>query len=282
MSLLREKLQRDLGKEIEVFPGVMGISIRDLNGGEDLLFNAKEEFPIASSIKIVILLEFHRQVEEGDINPEKILVYPADYKTWGSGVLKNLTTEALSMPIKDYATLMITVSDNAATNLMIDLLGMEQINSTLKEIGLTKTRLKRKMMDTGAIREGKDNISTPREMMILLDAIYQGDGMSEYVREETLRVLKYSKEGIVEGVIRNAVPPQIELANKSGWVSGATCDVGIVFQPNRPYIVGVLTKHLPHDDLHMFNNLNHMTLITRLIQRYFQELSLSTPQGRHL
>jgi hypothetical protein len=106
--------------------------------------------------------------------------------------------------------------------------------------------------------------------------------LSPFVCGETLKMLARPKEGMVQGVIRNAVPDSVEVADKSGWVGGATLDAGIVYQPRRPYALALLVKHIPASDLHMVHALNALTEAARLIHAYFEELSASTPQGRKL
>jgi hypothetical protein len=114
-----------------------------------------------------------------------------------------------------------------------------------------------------------EELSTPR-------------ALSPFVCRETLNMLKKPKEGMVQGVIRNAIPDSVEVADKSGWVSGATLDAGIVYQPRRAYAVALLAKHIPSSDLHMVNTLKTLTEAAKLIQSYFEEVSASTPQGRKL
>lgn len=80
--------------------------------------------------------------------------------------------------------------------------------------------------------------------------------------------------------IRNAVPEDVKIADKSGWVEGATCDVGIVFLPKRPYLVSIMTKHIPVADQKRLAAIEAMTKVTKLVYEYFSEMSLSTPYGR--
>jgi beta-lactamase class A len=210
------------------------------------------------------------------------VTYVEAHKTGGSGVIKTLTTGAVTMTIIDYATLMINVSDNSTTNYFIDLLGIDQINALISTLGLRETRLARKMMDLEAFKAGKDSFTTPRELIALFEELHKPSILSPFVCEETLKMLGKLKEGMVQGVIRNAVPDSVEVADKSGWVGGATLDAGIVNQQRHPYAVALLAKHIPTSDLHMVNALNALTEAARLIQAYFEEVSASTPQGRKL
>jgi beta-lactamase class A len=282
MSLLFGKLRVRLEEASERYDGVMGIAVRDLTTGETILINGDEVFPVASTIKVPILIEFYKRIEANTLDPATPVKYVESHKAGGSGVIKTLTPNAVTMPLIDYATLMINVSDNSSTNYFIDLLGMEKINEVCSLMGLKTTRLARKMMDLEAFKAGKDSFTTPREMMVVFEALYKPRVLSPFVCGETLKMLKKPKEGLVQGVIRNAVPDIVEVADKSGWVGGATLDAGIVYQPRRPYALAVLAKHIPASDLHMVNALNALTEASRLIQAYFEEVSASTPNGRKL
>ena len=282
MSLLFSKLSAKLGEVSERYVGVMGVAIKDLTTGDYFAVNGDEVFPVASTIKVPILIEFYRRVEAKTLDPMKPVVFVEAYKTGGSGVMKTLTSGAVTMPLIDYAMLMINVSDNSTTNYFIDLLGIDQINTLISKLGLRETRLTRKMMDLEAFKAGKDSFTTPRELIAMFDELYIPKFLSTFVCGETLRMLGKPKEGMVQGVIRNAVPDSVEVADKSGWVGGATLDAGIVHQPRRPYAVALLAKHIPASDLHMVNALNTLTDAARLVHAYFEEVCDSTPQGRKL
>jgi beta-lactamase class A len=282
MSLLFRKLGARLEEASEHYEGVMGVAVKDLTTGEFFAVNGDEIFPVASTIKVPILIEFYRRVEAKSLDPMSPVTYVEAQKMGGSGVIKTLTPGAVTMTTIDYATLMINVSDNSTTNYFIDILGMDQINALISTLSLRETRLARKMMDLEAFKAGKDSFTTPRELIAIFEELHKPSILSPFVCEETLKMLGKPKEGMVQGVIRNAVPDPIEVADKSGWVGGATLDAGIVYQPRRPYVVALLAKHIPASDLHMVNALNALTEVARLIHAYFEEVSVSTPQGRKL
>ncbi len=260
----------------------MGVAVKDLTTGEAILINGDEIFPVASTIKVPILIEFYKRIEAKTLDPMTPVKYVEAHKAGGSGVIKTLTPGAVTMPLIDYATLMINVSDNSSTNYFIDLLGLEKVNDVCAQLGLKTTRLARKMMNMEAFKAGKDSFTTPREMIATFEELYTPHVLTPFVCGETLKMLKKPKEGMIQGVIRNAVPDAVEVADKSGWVGGATLDAGIVYQPKRPYAVALLAKHIPASDLHMINALNALTEAARLIQAYFEEISASTPHGRKL
>ena len=282
MTLLYEKLNNRLQKIADDADAIFGFAVKDLVTGEEIHVNGNEIFPAASTIKVSILLEFFRRVEEMSLNPGELIVFRSKDKAAGSGVLKMLSEGSVTMPLIDYSTLMMTVSDNSATNMLIDVLTMEKINKNLEQIGLKVTRLTRKMMDMDAARSGHEFLTTPVEMIRLIDSIYRHDKLTPFACEQTLRVMQLPKEGLIQGVIRNSIPDQVPVANKSGWLSGATCDIGLVYQPSRPYAVTVFAKHIPVSDKHMFQTISELTKATGLIQGYFEEVSSSTSFGRRV
>jgi len=118
----------------------MGVALKDMDQNQVFFINPDELFPIASTIKVAILIEFFRRVEEKTLDPLESTIYKPEHKTMGSGVLKELTVGAVSLPLIDHATLMTTVSDNTSTNLLIDVLGIDNINNGLISLGLIQTR----------------------------------------------------------------------------------------------------------------------------------------------
>jgi len=280
MSLLFSKLRGRLEALSEGCDFVMGASLKDLTTGEQIHVNADEIFPVASTIKVPILMEFYRRVEEKSLDPTKPYTYKEEMTTPGSGVLKALTPGSVTMPLIDWADLMISVSDNTATNLIIDLVGLDSVNAILRGLRLKETTLARKMMDMEAYLKGKESLCTPRELVALFEALYRREAVSPYVCDETLAMLRRPKEGIIEGVIRSAVPSTVEVADKSGWIGGATLDTGIVYVPDRPYALSLHAKHIPATDIHHVEALHTLTVAAKLIYAYFEEVAAATPQGR--
>ena len=147
------------------------------------------------------------------------------------------------MSVLDLAVLMIIVSDNTATNMCIDWAGMEETNELLRGMGLNATRLRRKMMDASAIHRGEENVSTPNELVAMLEMLYKGRP-SPGVAEQVLRIISKPKPAIL-----NRALPGLVVANKSGGMAGVRCDAGIVYLANRPYAIAVMTKFAMEDVL---------------------------------
>ena len=182
----------------------------------------RRTLPTASTIKLAIVYELFKQVEEGRVRLDDTLVLDRAKAVGGTGVLADLGTPTLS--IRDYAVLMVRLSDNTATNVLIDRLGMEKIAQRLQALGLTATKLRRHMMDTAAARRGDENVSTPGEIARLLQTLQK--------MPDAIALLKKSKENR----LRRGLPPDVEAADKSGELDGVRVDAGIVFAKNRPYV----------------------------------------------
>src|SRR3954469_5070667 len=150
--------------------GVVGYSIVDLTTGERVGHLERETFPAASAIKLAIVYELFKQAEEGKIRLEETTTLDRRQAVGGTGVLVEMGTPTLS--IRDYAVLMVTLSDNTATNVLIDRLGMDRIAARMQGLGLASTKLRRQMMDTAAARRGDENTSTPDELARLLEAMH--------------------------------------------------------------------------------------------------------------
>ena len=210
--------------------GVMAYTIVDLTSGDRFAHLETATLPTASTIKLAIVYELFKQVEEGRVRLDDTMVLDRGKAVGGTGVLADLGTPTLS--IRDYAVLMVCLSDNTATNVLIDRLGMEKIAQRMQTLGLTATKLRRHMMDTAAARRGDENVSTPAELARLLETI---DKMPDAVA-----LLKKSKESR----LRRGLPSGVETADKPGELEGVRVDAGIVFAKNRPYVLCVMTTFL--------------------------------------
>ncbi len=199
-DLLWKKLESRVEETASRLDGVMGVAILDLTDGRILLRNADRVFPAASSIKIAILLELYRQDQEGRAGAKGKTrlddIYTFDPKDLveDSQIMAGLTPGVTRVTNRDLAQFMVAVSDNAATNILIDRVGRDNVNATLRGLGLTKTMLRRKMMDIGAARRGDENIATPQEMARLLEMIYKGKALNKELTDELIKRLKTLKK----------------------------------------------------------------------------------------
>ncbi|MGC1106054.1 MAG: serine hydrolase, partial [Candidatus Acidiferrales bacterium] len=234
---LSAKLTSDLSRVAASYDGVMGIFVKDLTNGETFAVNADTIFPQASSIKIPILIELMRQAQAGKLNlAERVEIHRAAL-VGGSGVLQFFSEGGSAVSLRDLAALMVVLSDNSATNLIIDRVGMDNVNSTLAGLGLNQTVLARKMIDIAAEQADRENRSTPRQMGTLVEMLNAGKLLDAEHTRLVLKILEYPKDS----PLRAGVPPAIAVAEKPGSLNGAQCDSGVVLLEGRPYVISVMT-----------------------------------------
>jgi beta-lactamase class A len=238
--LLWQKLEAAVHETDHNLDGVLGVAILDLSNQHTLFLNADEVFPTASSIKIAILAEFYRQVQQGKLKFNDWYTLQSSDLVGGSGIAGALTPGATRLTLRDVAALMISVSDNSATNILIDRVGMQNVNALLDSLSLTHTRLRRKMMDVKAAGEGRENVASPREMMLLLEALYRGRVLNKQFTEDYFNLLSVPKSSFIP----RELPEDLRIANKPGELEGVRNDCGIVFAGTRPYVICIMSTYL--------------------------------------
>jgi beta-lactamase class A len=244
-DLLWKKLSDRVAEIVERFDGVMGVAIADLTDDRAILKNADRVFPTASSIKIAILLELYHQDQEartgvaGKAKLDDVYTFDPKDLVEDSRIMVGLTPGATRVTSRDLAQFMIAVSDNAAANILIDRVGRENVNAMLRSLGLAKTTLRRKMMDVAAARRGEENISTPQEIVRLLEAIYRGKALNKELTAAFVQQLSTLKESYIP----RELPADIQIANKPGNLEGVRTDSGILFVKNRPFAMSVMTAY---------------------------------------
>jgi beta-lactamase class A len=271
-ELLWQKLAATIQDVDGQLDGVIGVAILDLSTGRKYLLHADEVLPTASSIKIAILAELYRQAQQGKIKLTDFYTLQQSDLVGGSGITSVLTPGMTKLTVRDVAGLMISVSDNSATNVIIDRIGMENVNALLDSLGLTHTRLRRKMMDLKAAAEGKENVATPREMMGLIEALYRGKVLNKQMTEDFFNLLSVHKESYIP---RN-LPEDVKVANKPGELEGVRNDSGIVFAGKRPYVLSVMTTYLKRER----DGGEAITRISDAAYQMFDRLSRSSELGR--
>jgi len=232
-----EKSILDVDRNLD---GVLGLSIVDLTDGHKYLLHSNDVFPQASSIKICVLAELYRQAQQGKLKLTDLYTVNAADLVQDSDIMGGLTPGVTQITLRDLATMMVAVSDNSATNVLIDHVGMESVNAFLSAQGLRDTRLRRKMMDLKAAGEGRENVSTPNEMASLLKALYTGEILNKEMTADFFKVLSTHKDSWIP----RDLPDDLKIANKPGALEGVRNDSGVIFVEKRPYILCVMTTYL--------------------------------------
>jgi beta-lactamase class A len=271
-EVLWQKLEASINEVDHNLDGVMGVAILDLNSGKKFLLRGDDVFPQASSIKIAVLAELYRQAQAGRVKlTDMYTVRSADIVP-DSYIMAGLTPGVTRITLRDLATMMVAVSDNSATNVLIDRLGMENVNALLDSLGLVHTRLRRKMMDLKAASEGRENISTPAEMTALLEALYRGKFLNQDMTSDFFTLLSIHKESAMP----RDLPEGLKVANKPGELEGVRNDSGVVFVENRPYVICVMTTYLRRER----DGEEAITKISAEAYRMFDRLARASEYGR--
>ncbi|MCC5911002.1 MAG: serine hydrolase [Clostridiaceae bacterium] len=282
MNNLREKIKA----HIDGVDGTVGLYIKHLGSGEELVINQDERFHAASIIKIPILWEALRQVDVGDKSLQDKIPLRKEEKVGGCGVL-SLLHDGIEVTLEDLLHLMIDVSDNTATNMLIDYLGKDHINTTLKQLDMHNTYLARKLM---VVLPGTYSYTTPKDIGNMLEGFVAYKGLSKESAEKALEILDkqqlndcFSKELNLCGACGNrvghnnlcsgcqssmsevdAIP--VKFPHKTGEIVGVVHDAGIMDIDGEKIVLVGLTKQLKN------NHIGHQLLsnIGVEVYKYFK------------
>jgi beta-lactamase class A len=271
-KVLWQKLEASIQQVDQHLDGVMGVTIEDLNTGEHYFLHEDEVFAQASSIKVTVLADLYLQAQQGKLKLTDLYTVQASDLVPDSDIMNGLTPGVTRITLRDLATMMVAVSDNAATNVLIDRVGMQNVNAMLDSLGLTHTHLRRKMMDLEAAKQGRENISTPREMMTLLSAIYHGKLLNQESTEDFFKVLSTNKNSWIP----RDLPADLKVADKPGALEAVRNDSGIVFVEGRPYVICVMTGYLRNER----EGEEAISKVSLETWRMFDRLSRATEYGR--
>ncbi len=271
-EVLWQKLESNVNDVDHNLDGVLGVAILDLDNGKKFLLRGDDVFAQASSIKIAVLAELYRQAQAGRLKLTDVYTVQATDLVADSDIMGGLTPGVTRITLRDLATMMVAVSDNSATNVLIDRVGMENVNALLDSLGLAHTRLRRKMMDLKAASEGRENISTPGEMMTLLEDLYRGKVLNQEMTADFFQILSTHKNGF----ITRDLPEGLKVANKPGELEAVRNDSAVVFVENRPYVICVMTAYLRRER----DGEEAIARISASAYRMFDRLARASEYGR--
>jgi beta-lactamase class A len=240
-----------------------GFVIKSLKTGEEVFYNEDEVVPSASTIKVSIMGEVLRQVKEGRLSLQNRITVDEKVKVPYS--ILTLLETGNSYSLKDVITLMIIQSDNTATNILIDLVGMESINKFAKEIGLNNTVLQRKMMDFNARKKGRDNYTTAKDMLRIFELMYKGELVDKNYSDLMLGICKNQLDNTM---MKLYIPDETVIAHKTGELDFLDHDCGIVYHEKGDYIFSMLTWNA------VSNNFARETIgrVSKMVYDYFNSL----------
>ncbi len=233
------RLEQSLTDEIRRFQGHSGIVIEDLSTGWRFTHQPQKPFAAASVIKVPVMGACFTAEASGKLNLDDSVKLTASDQVSGSGVLKQEKPGTV-LPVSRLLELMIGRSDNTATNMLLDKLGLDYCNRVFAQFGLEQTVLKRKMMDFSRRSQGVENYTTATDMAEVLGRIYRGKLVNAAYSE---RGLKWLKNQHLNDRIPAKLPKGTIVAHKTGLERSVCHDVGIVYTPRGDYLICVLTQH---------------------------------------
>jgi beta-lactamase class A len=232
-------LEKDIKREAGAFNGDVAVVIKDLATSRKILFGQNKLFPSASLVKIPVMAACFYAADTGKINLTQRVCLRREDKVSGSGLLKNEAAER-EFTVRELLGLMITESDNTASNMLIKLLGFDYLNNCFKKFGLKNTNISRRMMDFSNRRDGIENYTSAGDIAYLLEKIYRQQLINRTVSRDCLTLLKLQK---MRDRIPARLPADTIIAHKTGLERGICHDAGIVFTDNGDFLICVLTKY---------------------------------------
>jgi len=224
--------KNEIIQRLESLEGKIGFYFKDLVTGESWGYNENELLQSASVIKLPIYAVIMKLWAEGKLSLSEKIVCRDEDKVPPCGALYFFTGD-VEVDINTLCGLMISISDNAATNLLIKRFGIDFLNEQFREIGLSQTRIERLLFDAEASAQGMENRIVPAEMGDLLERIYRWDFASG---EASHRMVRLLLEQQINHKIPGYLPEGTMVAHKTGEDEGITNDVGVVYG-EKPYII---------------------------------------------
>jgi beta-lactamase class A len=271
-EILRAKLERDLRRIADSAAGVMAVQFVDLTDGTRVGVNEQLVFPQGSSIKIPILIELFRQAESRPAILRERQRVTTTTRTAGSGVIGQFADGSSELSNEDLAVLMIVLSDNTATNLLIDAIGMDAVNRTMASLGAPQTKLQRKMIRPEASARGEENVSTAREAADLMVRIARCDLP---VSRTSCARIRGTLEIAKDDAAHRAVPADVTVASKPGGIEGVSAIWAIVAVADRPFAFAAMTNYASAGD-------ESILRAARAAYEYSTRLARSTPHGARI
>ncbi len=264
------QLQSELERIAGSHAGVVGLSVRNLSTGESISMRGDETFPSASLVKVPILVTLLDEVEQGRMRLEERASLIARDRVGGSGILKHMAS-GLNLTLEDYAWLMITLSDNTATNVLLDKLDIATVGEKMEALGLPHSKVHSKTfrrqtsiaMDSSVLYGF--GVMTPSETTQLFAQLHEGRAVSPALDSLALVMLRANQDA---NMMTRWLPAGTRVAHKTGSVDETRNDCGIIYSPAAPIALCVMTRE-NEDTTYAVDNAAHL-LIARIGRAVFR------------
>ena len=246
-------LENNIKEIIKSEKGKFAVAFKNLEDGQVILINELEEFHAASTMKTPVMIEAFKKSFENKISLDDTILIKNEFISIVDGSLFKLssfddsdkkTYERIGghLSLRELIYEMITISSNFATNLVIDYIGHEDINMTMRDLGAQDINVLRGVEDIKAYNKGLNNTTTALDLLKIYENLALGRVINTKLSQKMVDILKDQK---YDDIIPKYLPKEIEIAHKDGWVSGTRHDSGIVFiNDEKKYVLVLLSKNL--------------------------------------
>ena len=251
-------LKQTIHRTIAPIDGDIAVAFRVLNApGRPLLLNGHTTAHAASTMKVPVMIEVYRQAHEGRFDLDDQVRIDNVFRGLVDGRPYTLSPESDSdealydhlgerCPIRTLVRRMITASSNLATNVLLRLVGAEQVTRTMHAYGAEGLQVRRGVEDQNAHRQGHDNETTAHDLLVIFERIARRRAVSETAANEMIDLLEQQKHN---DMIPARLPDSVTVAHKTGWITGVRHDGGIVVVPDGPtYVLVLLSQNLSEAD----------------------------------
>jgi len=269
-----EQLKKHINAELAKQKGTFAVAFKNLQTGEEILINEKVNFHAASTMKTPVLIEAYKQSAAGKFkitdpilvqNEFKSIVDESPFSLNAGDDSDSLlyTKVGTKLPIYDLLYLMIIKSSNLATNIIIDLVGAQNVNKTMREMGADDIQVLRGVEDNKAYQKGMNNTTTAYDQMLIFNAMAQGKTVDKKSSDAMINILL---DQAFNDKIPAQLPKNVKVAHKTGWIKGINHDAGIIFLPDgRKYVLVLLSKEMTDDKAGVATMAN----VSKMVYDYF-------------
>lgn len=252
------ELEQSIRTALDTINGDFAVAFRTLNAPEEtLLINKHQMFHAASTMKTPVMIELYRQAKGGRFDLDDSIRVENEFQSIVDGSTYSLTPEDDSYEklydhigekrsIRTLMREMITASSNLATNILIEMVGAERTTQTMRRYGADRIQVRRGVEDMKAYDRGLNNRTSAHDLMVIFEQLARGEAVSEEASQEMIQILKEQEH---DDIIPARLPDSVEVAHKTGWITGLHHDSGVLFVPGGPtYVLVLLSQNLEDED----------------------------------
>jgi len=270
----KQHLIQEIQRLFAAEEGVFALAFKDLNTGDTIYWNEKELFHAASTMKTPVMIEVFRQVALGFLTLQDTMVVRKEFQSIVDGSWYALeagedSDEEVYAKMGTPQTLqylverMITRSSNVATNLLMSKVKGDQITATMRQLGAPDILVRRGVEDNKAYQQGLNNVTSAYDLQVIFEQIAQGRAVSAEASADMVKILK---QQYYNDLIPALLPKDVQVAHKTGWITGVHHDSGIIYLPDgRKYVLVLLSKKCSNEAAAV----QLLAMISRKIYDYF-------------